>query len=52
MTETDLLVDPLVDLIRDAGRPVHLNTMARQGVRRWLEARAMEREGRIGFGGE
>jgi len=43
MTETDLNPDPLADLIRDGGRPVHLNVLTRHAVRTWLEARAEER---------
>lgn len=43
MTETDVNVDPLVDLIHDAGCPVHLNVLTRRALRSWLEAKAQER---------
>jgi hypothetical protein len=39
----DLNPEPFVDLIHDAGRPLHLNVLAQHAAQTWLEARAQQR---------
>jgi hypothetical protein len=40
MAGDDVNLDRLAQVVREAGRPVHVNVLARAAVRAWLEAGA------------